>query len=57
MLNFIVMAISIALGIVLAMAVMSVLMLQPFVLKWYSKQTMKMIETMTNVINTETESK
>lgn len=61
MLNFIVMTISIALGIVLAMGVMLVIMLQPCVLKWYYKQTMKMIETMTStmtdVLDTETEAK
>lgn len=61
MLNFIGLSISIMLGIVLAMVVMFVLMLQPKVIKWYSNKIMKMLEQMiedtTITTNTETESK
>ena len=51
MLNFIIMTLSIAGGILLAMAAMLIIMLQPCVIKWYSKQTMKMIESMADISN------
>ena len=47
MLNFIFLSLSIAGGILIAMVVMLLIMLQPCVIKWYSKQTMKMIESLT----------
>lgn len=49
MLDFITMSFSIAGGIIIAMVVMLVLMLQPCVIKWYAKQTMKMLESMTSI--------
>lgn len=59
MLNFIVMTISIALGIMIASGVMFAIVFHPRVIKWYFKQSMKMIEVMSEVteeMNTETES-
>lgn len=55
MFNFIFMTLSIAGGILIAMLVMLLLMLQPSVMKWYSKQTMKTIESLVNITNEKTE--
>lgn len=55
MFDFIFMTLSIAGGILIAMLVMLLLMLQPCVMKWYSKQTMKTLESLINVTNNETE--
>lgn len=47
LLNFILLTLSIVLGIILAMVVMFVLMLQPWVIKFYSKLCVKYVEDMT----------
>lgn len=57
MLDFIFMTLSIAGGIIIAMLVMLLLMLQPCVMKWYSKQTIKTLESLANITNEETEDK
>lgn len=44
--NYIFMTLSIAGGILLAMVTMLFIMLQPCIIKWYSKQTMKMLDSM-----------
>ena len=56
-LDFIFMTLSIAGGIIIAMLVMLLLMLQPCVMKWYSKQTMKTLESLANITSEETEDK
>ncbi len=57
MLDFIMMTLSIAGGILLAMGVMLVIMLQPCVIKWYTKLTMKSFESMFDVTNEKEEAK
>ena len=49
MLDFIIMTLSIALGIILATVVMFVLMLQPKVIKIYTKFIMKYMENVTKI--------
>ena len=54
MLNFIMLTISIALGILLAMVMMVVLLLQPKVMKLYAKFVMKSMNNMIDITNDET---
>lgn len=54
MLDFIMLTISIALGIMLAMVMMVVLLLQPKVMKMYAKFVMKSMDNMINITNEET---
>lgn len=49
MLDFIIMTLSVALGVILATVVMFVLMLQPKVIKIYTKFIMKYMENVTKI--------
>lgn len=48
MMNFILMTISFAIAILLASALACAIMLQPKVMKWYTKYVMKMSEKITD---------
>ena len=54
MMNFITIVLGVAGGIILASVVMFGLMLQPAVIKWYSKQSMKMVDSMFQINGEET---